>query len=186
MSQSLTPYIVDLDHLKAVEGSGDKRLLAEIEAKYDKALARGEKQAAGRPTTREALRRIVRGDSARMTKVERLRWGSPQGYALMFLCDHFGRKLENNAFQNIHGDFFELLPEMDPFLRTGPPLPVTRPDDYPFIFHFTIEASKRELKRLARLPVNEADPDAAAARRQYEGWLRESVEQGFGLVAFYH
>lgn len=192
MGYVLKPYAVDVDALVAKHGCKDDQFLRAVERQFAGPLSTDEcklaserKQCPGRPSLRDALRRLVAGETQQASEGERLWYQPYYGYALELLCRVIGRALYNSEFESIHLSFLEKLKVMGPLLNAPPLPPVKDPRDFPFVHHLTAEQVSREDKRLDSNRAWSADPMIRAAEDQYRSWISAAAKAGQGLVAFY-
>jgi len=96
MSYPLTPYLVDIEAVRAALGSGDEALLATIVDQDPDQLA-DDGGADDELPVGLALRHLILGDPPVVESAYQY------GYALEHLCRHFGEALDSDGWESIRG-----------------------------------------------------------------------------------
>lgn len=210
MSYSLVPYLVDLEQLRRAIGCKSEALLAEVIAGNPDVL-RDEESDDEELSLTQALRHLVMGEPPEAGSAHQY------GYALMELCRHLGEELpERDLWESIHSDVLEATGADELLSRTGPPAPLPKIDNFPYIGHLEAAQIAALVDRLGEGRLISAAPSGRKPRRsfrswligkllsritrrepmtaeevrecldEYEGWLRQAAAKKKSLVFFYY
>src|SRR5947209_7238600 len=202
MSTTLTVYVVPLDQLARVPGSGDRDLADTMGIESPAWFARIDELADPDPdpdeddqtvpTCLEALRRIVEGVARGSVPGHH---GYVYGYAIEALCGHLGEELENVASISGSSDWVD---EIDRFLGEvevplsltdlvfgGSPVPIPEPDDCPAIGWWSPEQIARAVGPLRNVYVGDPNDDPGWTVLQIRRWVEQAAGRpGHALVGF--
>ncbi|WLD10314.1 DUF7691 family protein [Planctellipticum variicoloris] len=196
-------YGVDLDRLKAVFGSRDKRFLANVLQAQSQALRDNDDffeniGAPGElPSSEVALGAIVAG------AISHGKAAAPvYGYVLKILCEHLGEMIDGDvAAVRDH-------PYRSQLIASGPPLPIPcTGEDFPEIGHLSLADIPAEIQRIDAAPRRAtrnfsltllswltkgvlgrqmSNEEASEDMDAYREVLKEALEQGVSIVSFRH
>jgi len=180
MGYGTLAYAVDLDRLRSAYGSKDRAMFQAIEKREaDDIRDRDEwfrdRIKRGAPSLREAVAQIIEG------QINAPPWaGFQYGYALELLCKHLGHVLENRD----RVSFIEHLGTPTGLTSSGPPLPISRPEDFPSIGFLTADQVGDEYLRLKDQDLSHERKDLEWAREEFRSFLRLAFERKLALVTF--
>jgi hypothetical protein len=195
MSYDLMPYAVDFGRLRAAVGSGDERLLAELASAHADEMTRLDRHDEDHdppiPPAADVLRHLILGEAGDPAA------GFKYGYALEWLCEHFGEPLNNSEWSAMRGQWFDTVGEalvaagvpatfsvLNLAFR-GSPVPIPEPDDFPGIGYFTPEEVPAAAAALDAADLGTMPEDVRKSVGQVRDWLGVCEETGRGLVCFY-
>jgi len=197
-------YGVDLDKLKAIYGSKDENLLADLlraqaqELKDNDKYFEEEIEGGGFPATKQALREIVVGAFGTYEGAEAI-----YGYALKIICGHIGHRVGADDVANVADH-----PYASQLVASGPPIPIPYDEtDFPEIGFLSRTQISEEINRIDAAPkktrrgvisttlslltggragrqmtADDLAQDMAAYRRT----LTEALEKKLAVVSFRH
>jgi hypothetical protein len=197
-------YGVDLDKLKAIYGSKDENLLAELLKAQAQAIKDNDEwfedeiNEEGFPPTKQALREIVLGTFGTYEGSEAM-----YGYALKIICGHIGHRVGADDVTDVAAHPYE-----SQLVASGPPVPIPYDDsDFPEIGFLSLAQIPEELNRIDNAPkkakggfisstlsiltggragrqmnADELAQDIAAYRRT----VTEALDKKLGVVSFRH
>jgi hypothetical protein len=208
VSYTVYPYLVDLEHLRALHGSKDEVLLQSLEAAFADRFADDEGNSTilnydGRygegtwvrvsneelepdlPRLRKALHELLYGEE---TEAED---GIKHIEALQLLCEHTGIALPHDEFIGLNsGCFraFEHIADLHKLIEDfDPPIPLLPTWGVAAISCLTAKEAADRLSQfvVATLPADQAEPKwITAAQEQYRNWLHEVVVSERDLITF--
>jgi hypothetical protein len=202
MSYILSPIAVDLEQVTGVIGSRNKRLVGALIKQFSDGFGEIDEMAADfvdeedgeRATTvRDALTQMVMGEQYNEAV------GFVYGYALEFVCLHFGDSLPNEHWWAMRsawahqadkalesaGVAAEAL-RLSQLMNRGSPVPLPLIEDFPGIGYMTLEELEAALAVFGedRLAVVK-DKGLREALSEVRGWLLTCAESGQDLICFY-
>ena len=201
MSYALMAYAVDLDRVVQAIGSADQVLLEAVLARFgddfdelDEMAADCADEDAGEvaPGMRDVLTQMVAASAYHEN------FGFLYGYALKFLCEHFGSCLPNNETGDAEllESTDELLeddglpgsaPKLTELIYRGSPIAIPAIDDFPMIGYLKRAEIVAAAKAYQYVHLDDwEDDEAAAAVAQIQGWFETCLRQRCDLVCFYH
>lgn len=231
MGYGFMPYAVDLNAVRRVFGSKDEELLKEIirkhnvpaddddpdEMEYEDEFDddeegeddEGDGGADGvMPSSQAALRQMVMGEPYNRG------CGFKYGYLFKTLCEHFGRMLDNTAWERSGGEYnsaFDTvlkklrvpagLLRVDSHLTVRDPVDLPQRNDFPCIGYLSRDEAAAVLQVLdgldpatvrtaatgVRTRRGTVPPDdVIACLDEIKGWCQECVAKNLDLVTFYH
>lgn len=205
MGYILTATAVDLGKVAAAVGSRNKRLVSTLIKKfgdefdqYDEAAADFADDEDGEDalTMADVLRQMVMGEEYN----EEL--GFMYGYALDFLCRHFGEELPNEHWSAMPsgsswakavdqglkaaGVPERVLRAEKHLLSRGSPIPIPEIDDFPGIGYLKLKEVQAAQEALAQARLAAIkDREVLGSIEQMRDWLRTCADSGCDLVCFY-
>jgi hypothetical protein len=191
MSYTVNPYLVDLDRLRNIYGSGDELIAIDIEKSLVKEIENfnewiDEGWPEGTPKIDEVLRANIKG---------LFPWAygkAPYKGALELLCIYVGIRLPNDEFEGIHISGLKSIKGYSYFekLVFSSPSPVAFPgseqDNMYRVGHITFQEAQQMLADLP--PVNILDIETdwfELAYAQFYSWLEASFQYRQGIVTFF-
>lgn len=197
-------YGVDLDKLKAIYGSKDESLLAELlraqaqDIKENDEWFEDEIKEEGFPPTKQALREIVLGTFGNYEG-----GAAMYGYALKIICGHIGHRVGADDVAEVAAH-----PYPSQLVTSGPPIPIPYDDsDFPEIGFLSLPQIPEEINRIdtapqkarrsvisaglslltggragQRMRAEDLAQDIAAYRRT----LTEALEKKLAVISFRH
>ncbi|MDB5340441.1 MAG: hypothetical protein JWN70_6060 [Planctomycetaceae bacterium] len=169
-------YGVDLDRLKAIYGSGDEKLLAEViqksgeELEGNDGLFEDEIEAGDCPNSETALRNIFAG------KIEASEENAAlYGYVLKILCEHLGTSIGEDDVAVVRDH-----PYQSKLVANGPPLPIPYDStDFPEIGYLSLQEIPEEIKRIDAAPKKAKRTFQSAVVLPVLGWMLSFLMKGF-------
>jgi hypothetical protein len=187
MSSCLMPYRVDLDTIRALPSTSDTAVVDTIVERWWREIShsnQGDEEEIAR-----AMRDIARG------QIRHDGSGDTYGFALRYLCEHFGAMLVNDQFCPTRLKAIEALDadvrgagvtDVLPLSLVGwmPPIP------FPSSLDLALTTVDRQTCRTAAAQYTSAIPALAesghrAAAVQITSWLRQCRDLDQDLVVFY-
>jgi hypothetical protein len=142
-------YGVDLDRLKAIYGSRDEKLIAELLKAQAKGIKDNDEwfedeiRDEGFPTTKQALREIVLGTFGTYEGGEAM-----YGYALKIICEHIGHRVGADDVAEVAAHPYE-----SQLVISGPPIPIPYDNsDFPEIGFLSLAQIPDEINRIDTAP----------------------------------
>src|SRR5262245_7817674 len=205
MGYILTATAVDLGKVSAAVGSKDKRLVSALVKKFGDDFEQFDEMAADFTddedgeealTMRTVLQQMVMGEDYN----EEL--GFMYGYALGFICRHFGEELPNEHWSAMPSGS-EWAGTVDRGLKTagvsegvlrvekhlmyrGAPLAIPEIEDFPGIGYLKLKEVKAAQKALAQGKLTAVkDREVLASIQEIQSWLQTCADSGRDLVCFY-
>lgn len=202
MGYILTATAVDLDKVSATVGSKDKRLVSAIVKKFGGEFEQFDEMAADLGDDDEVL--TMKGVLMQMVMGEEYNeeLGFMYGYALEFICCHFGESLPNEQWSAMpsgsewartvdRGLKAAGVPESGlrvekHLMNRGAPIPIPEIEDFPGIGYLKLKEVKAALKAmgLAKLAAIK-DKAVLASIQELQNWLQTCADSGRDLVCFY-
>jgi len=213
MSYTLVPYLVDLDELRRVVGSGDAALLERARERAPDTFAEPERDEDDEEVSvGTALRHLVMGEPPQADSAHQY------GYALEHLCAVLGRGLDAGWWEAIRWPVLDAT-GMSEVLDSGPPVPLPKIADFPRIGFLEPPAIAALAARAAAGPLASIAPSGKRRKPSIQqrlllgvvgavfrlpsrepltpeelrdcldeaaAWLREATGTGKGLVFFYY
>jgi hypothetical protein len=204
MGYILTPIAVDLGQVCGAIGSKNKELISALVAQFGAGFAQFDRMAAGYAednelnqvlTMRSALTQMVMGEEY----VKEL--GFIYGYALEFICRHFGEFLPNGEWSAMpsgtrwaeevdQGLEAAGVPEkalrvIHHLMGRGAPVAIPDIDDFPGIGYLKLMEVKAAQKALLEAQLTSIDEEVLGSIRELQGWLETCSSTGRDLVCFY-
>jgi hypothetical protein len=205
MGYILSAIAVDLGEVSGTVASGKRQLLSALVEQFEDEFGQfdemaadcaGDEEGGGALTMRRALAQMVMGEEYDEGP------GFMYGYALEFLCRHFGETLPNGEWSAMPSGTRwaeavdrELgnagVPESvfrvgTHLLNRGAPIAIPEIDDFPGIGYLTrgeVKAAQAAL-RVAKLS-SIMDKEVLASIKEVQRWLQTCAESGRDLVCFY-
>jgi hypothetical protein len=205
MGYILTATAVDLGKVTAAVGSKDMRLLSALVKKFgddfeqfdEMAADFADEEAGGDALTMQgALGQMVMGE-------EYSEWlGFLYGYALEFICRHFGERLPNEHWSampsgskwaetvdrglNAAGVPERVLRVGTHLMNRGSPVPIPEIDDFPGIGYLRLNEVRAAQEALAQARLAAVtDREAIESIKEVRDWLQTCVDLGCDLICFY-
>ncbi|MFM9966143.1 MAG: hypothetical protein ACKV2Q_33615 [Planctomycetaceae bacterium] len=204
MSYSHMFYGVDLTRLKAVYGSKDERLIADVlkeraeELQNNDGFFEDELEAGTIPNSEAALREIVAGTIRKYEGAEPL-----FGYVLKILCEHIGEFIGGGEVAAIRDHSYK-----SQLLASGVPIPIPYTgQNFPEIGFLASHEIPAELQRIDRAPPKAkrsfkmtllswltrgligrqmSDAEAVEDMQAYRATLQAALDKGLSVVSFRH
>jgi hypothetical protein len=203
MGYILTPIAVDLKQVTGVIGSKNKRLLSTLIKEFGGEFEQIDEMAAdfvdemdeedGATTVRDALTQMVMGQEYN----EEL--GFVYGYALEFVCRHFGEYLPNGNWSAMRSEWAHKADKalekagvgaealrLSRLMNRGAPVPLPLIEDFPGIGYMTrkeIDAALLAFGADQLVAVKDAAVREALA--EVRGWLQTCAASKRDLICFY-
>jgi hypothetical protein len=202
MSYILTPIVVDLKQVTGVIGSKNKRLVGTLIKNFGDEFEEIDEMAAdfadeedgeGATTVRDALTQMVMGGEYNEEV------GFVYGYALEFVCRHFGDFLPNRNWSAMRSEWAhkadkalesagvaEEALRLSHLMNRGSPVPLPLIEDFPGIGYMTLKEIKAALSAFGedQLAAVE-DKELREALSEVRGWLETCEASGQDLICFY-
>jgi hypothetical protein len=197
-------YALDLDRLKAVYGSKDERLIADVlksqaeELQNNDGFFESECESGVCPNSETALREIVNGSIAHYERAEPM-----FGYVLKILCEHLGEFIGGGEVAAIRDH-----PYKSQLLASGVPIPIPYSgEDFPEIGFLAVHEIPAEIERIDRAPQKAkrsfklmllswltrgligrqmTDEEAVEDMQAYRATLQAALDKGLSVVSFRH
>ena len=194
MSYGLHPYAVSLPTLKKTLGARDANLLAALHRKFEKDYADIDDLDDGVASMRQALEDLLLGNKLDIDA------GFKYGYALKYLCEHFGKLLTNEAWSSLDWEYIEsvdkVLKRAQVDARTfgitshlaarGSPIPIPRIPDFPSI-GYVLEAEIGKVStECEKVMPKGVDPEITESLKEMRQWFDHCARGHLDLVCFYH
>ncbi len=203
MGYILNPIAVDLTKVAGVIGSKNKRLVGTLVKKFGKSFEEINEMAAehmdaedgeGATTVRDALTQMVMGQEYNDEV------GFVYGYALEFICMHFGALLSNdswaampspskwtqeadNALKSVGVD--EETLSMSQLMHRGSPIPLPLIEDFPGIGYMTHKETVAAVEAFSEEKLDAVkDEEVREALSEVRGWLWSCEDSGEDLICF--
>jgi hypothetical protein len=205
MGYILTATAVDLGRVSDSLGSKNKRLISAIVKKFGDELAQFDEMAAefgqgedGEEalTMQRALTQMVMGEEYDEE------FGFMYGYALEFLCRHFGEDLPNAEWSAMPNGS-EWAQTVDRGLKAagvpesvlrvgkhlmfrGAPIAIPEIEDFPGIGYLKLKEVKAAQKALEKAKLTAIkDKEVLASAQELQSWLQTCATSGRDLACFY-
>jgi hypothetical protein len=187
MGYGVMAYVVDIDKLVALCGSGDDRIRRVICGRFRERISAtndelGWSNERGEPSVFTAVNHLIMG-------AEKTLDGAMYGYGFKYIVEFSGRFLDNSSFYPCPSSY--LMDTVDPALKAvgatlsmfdlafgGSPVSFPSPDDFPSIGHWTADEVTRNVEPLRAGTTTELKSIAQ--------WLDQAAPASKGVVGFYH
>jgi hypothetical protein len=201
MSYILTPIAVDLKQVAAIIGSRNKKLVGtlidEFRGGYEEidemAAEFAEDEDVQAATVRDALTQMVMGEEYNEEV------GFVYGYALEFVCLHFGDSLPNDHWSAMRSEWADRadkalesagVPEealrLTLLMHGGSPVRLPLIEDFPFIGHMKLGEIEAALQAFGQDQLAKVrDKELREALSEVRGWLLTCAESKRDLICFY-
>lgn len=200
MGYGLMVYAVELDKARAAVGSDDEKLRRSIGGRFKRDIAAADSWFSseiegGCPPRYEALRHLIHGTP----RVEG--YAFQYAYAFKLIVEHYGRFLHNDSFMPISFDHLERVNaqlralgvtaiDVESLAYFRPPVELPRPDDFPGVGYLELETLREGLAQFEAVAAGAiegiADSFMQGSVENVRQWCQSCVQQGRGLVSFYH
>ncbi len=205
MGYSLTAIAVDLGKVSGAVGSRNKRLVSALVKKFGDDFEQFDEVAAdlgddegdeGALTMKDALTQMVMGEEYNEE------FGFMYGYALEFICRHFGEELSNEHWSAMPSGS-EWATTVDRALKAacvpekvlrvekhlmyrGAPIAIPEIEDFPGIGYLKLKEVKAAQKALEQAKTAAVkDKGVLASLQEIQSWLQTCADSGRDLVCFY-
>lgn len=171
MSTTTTAYGVNLEEIGSAIGSRDQALIAQLQAKVTPDPFATD----GGPTVEGGLQELITGDPPEGPTENAIKL-----YALEMLCEHFGTRLGGGD----HISYLDDLGWQTKLLDSGPPLGLSRSDDFPDVAYLSATDVRHEYDEFSKLDSDCDVEGVEEGREELLGWLQQCAQQGLALVTF--
>jgi len=183
MSDTLEPYLIELDKIRAAVGTANAALVEAIVRRNPEAF---EEDSGEELSPRQALEELIAG---RLTRPES---AHQYGYVLKDLAGHLGEPIEPNWWCGVGWEALEVTGLADVLGRSGSPVELPPINGgFPTIGYLTRDEVAPTLDSLRdRFPAD-SEPDEEAYGLQdlvdeYEQWLQAAARSDKDLLFFYY
>lgn len=195
MSYGVSPYAVSIAAVQACLGSQNAQLLQTLTEEFQSAFRNIDRIDEEAVPVQQALSQLIMGEPPDED------YGYKYGYALEFLCDHFGEMQSNQQWSSMRWDWVETVDQAladfgvpaqtfrvsRHLLCRDAPVPLPRIEDFPSIGYLRESEIARAQTTLDQLPLDQLEnQEIADSLREVRRWLAHCQLSHQDLICFYY